>query len=145
MRYLQNDKWLPIIYFIVLFLFIQIFDLIEWKSISFIVKNIFLLLFLYYYINIYRKSNPNKWLLNPVVLASLITFLLGYCITNYVYFMPGSEDEKLMIRLLGSEPLAALNKGMNAVIIAAIAVAIAFIFQLISVIYFYKFNNKVKS
>jgi hypothetical protein len=55
-----------------------------------------------------------------------MTFLLGYCLTNYVYFIPGSEDENQMFRLLGSEPLIDLNKGLNAVIMAAIAMWIGY-------------------
>lgn len=123
---IHNNSWSSIIYFILLFLFIQIFDLIKWELVSFITKNIFLLLFLYYNINNYRKSNPHNWLLNPAVLASLITFLLGYCITNYVYFIPSSDDERQMYRLLGSDPLIAFNKGMNAVILSVFAMWIGY-------------------
>ena len=125
-RYLYNDKWLPIIYFILGFLLLQLLDVFELHFTSFIVKNLFLLIFLYYNINRYRKSNPHNWLLNPAVLASIMTFLLGYCITNYVYFIHGSADETQMFRLLGSEPLIYLNKGMNAVIIAAFAMWIGY-------------------
>ncbi len=124
--YIHKDKWSPIIYFILLFCFLLILDLINLELTSFIAKNIFLLLFLYYNINNYRKSNPHHWLLNPAVLASILTFLLGYCITNFVYFIPGSENEKLMYRLLGLEPLIDFNKGMNAIIIAAISMWIGY-------------------
>jgi hypothetical protein len=55
-----------------------------------------------------------------------MTFLLGFCLTNFVYFIHGSEDERQMYRLLGSEPLIDLNKGMNAIIIAAIAMWIGY-------------------
>ena len=125
-KYSHNNKWLPTVFFVVLFLFIQIFDLFNLEFESFIIKNLFLLTFLIYNIKNYKKSNPHYWLLNPAVLASLMTFLLGYCITNYVYFIPGSEDENLMFKLLGSDPLIYLNKGMNAVIISAIAMWIGY-------------------
>lgn len=125
-KYSHNNKWVPIVFFILLFFFIQIFDLIKWEFESFIVKNLFLLTFLLYNIKNYRKSNPHNWLLNPTVLASIMTFVLGYCITNFVYFIPGSEDENQMIKLLGAEPLIYLNKGMNAVIIAAISMWIGY-------------------
>lgn len=122
----HTNKWSSIFYFILLFLFIQIFDAINLQLTSFIIKNIFLLVFLFHNINNYRKSNPRNWLLNPAVLASIMTFLLGYCITNYVYFIPGSEDEILMFKLLGTEPLVYLNIGMNAVIISCIAMWIGY-------------------
>lgn len=124
--YSRNNKWLSIVFFILLFLFIQIFDLINWERESFIVKNLFLLIFLYYNIKKNREENSHKWLLNPAVLASLMTFLLGYCITNYIYFIPGSQSEILVFKLLGSEPLMYLNRGMNAVIISAIAMWIGY-------------------
>jgi hypothetical protein len=120
-KYTHNSKWFPIVIFIIFFLFIQIFDIINWELQSFIIKNIFLIVLLYYNIKNYKKSNPHNWLLNPAVLASIMTFLLGYCITNYVYFVPGSDDENQMVKLLGSEPLIYFNKGLNAVIISAIS------------------------
>ena len=123
---LHKAKWFPIVSFIFAFGFIQIFDLVKWDITSFILKNIFLIAFITYNIRNYKKANPHNWLLNPAVLASIITFLLGYCITNYVYFIPGSEDEKVMYRLLGPEYLTAFNTGMNAVIIAAISMWIGY-------------------
>ena len=125
-KYLHNDKWLPIIYFILGFLLLQLLDVFELELVSFIAKNIFLFFFLFYNIKRYRKSTPQNWLLNPAVLASIMTFFLGFCLTNFVYFIPGSEDEKQMYRLLGSEPLIYFNKGMNAIIMAAIAMWIGY-------------------
>lgn len=122
----NNVNWEPIVYFILLFLFIQIFDLISWEFGSFTIKNIFLIIFLSYNVISYKKNNPERWLLNPAVLASLFTFLLGYCLTNYVYFIPDSQDEKLMSRLLRSDNLFFFNKAMNAIIIAAIAMWIGY-------------------
>lgn len=120
-KYLYKNNWEPIFYFILLFLFIQISDLNNWEYGSFIIKNVFLIIFLGYNIISYKRLNPERWLLNPAVLASLVTFLLGYCVTNYVYFIPDSADEKLMNRLLRSDNLFFFNKAMNAIIIAAIA------------------------
>lgn len=125
-KYSHNNKWLPTVFFVVSFLFIQIFDLFNLEFESFIIKNLFLLTFLIYNIKNYKKYNPHYWLLNPAVLASFMTFMLSFCFTNYVYFIPGSEDENLMFKLLGSDPLVYLNKGMNAVIISAIAMWIGY-------------------
>lgn len=121
LNYSYKVKWESALFFILIFIFIQFFDAINWQLTSFITKNFFLIAFLTYNIKIYKKSNSHNWLLNPVVLASIMTYLLGYCITNYVYFIPGSEDENQMLKLLGTEPLIYLNKGMNAVIISAMA------------------------
>lgn len=123
---IYKDKWLPLIYFILIFFFILLLDVFNLPLLSFIAKNIFLFFFLFYNIKRYRKENPQNWLLNPAVFASIMTFLLGYCITNFVYFIPGSEDEKLMFRLLGQKPLYDFNKGMTAVIIGAIAMWIGY-------------------
>lgn len=122
----QDNKLAPLLFFLLGFLFIQLFDILNLELISFIVKNIFLIIFLSYNIISYRRKYPERWLLNPIVLASIFTFLLGYCLTNYVYFIPGSEDEKLMFRLLGSDNLFFFNKAMNAIIIAAIAMWIGY-------------------
>ena len=122
----QNNNFQSLIFFLLGFFFIQLFDFLDLELISFIVKNIFLIIFLVYNIISYKKNNPVRWLLNPAVLASIFTFLLGYCITNYVYFIPGSDDEKLMFRLLGSDYLFFFNKGMNAIIIAAFAMWIGY-------------------
>lgn len=124
--YKHNVTWFAIVIFILIFFCIQIFDLIKWESESFIIKNIFLLTFLFYNIVNYKNNKPHNWLLNPAVLASLITFTLGYSFTNFIYFIPGSESENQMLELLGSEPFGALNNGMNAVIISAIAMWIGY-------------------
>lgn len=123
---LYNNKFLQIIYSIIIFFFILLLDFFNLPLLSFIVKNILLFFFLFYNIKRYRKENPHNWLLNPAVLASIVTFLLGYCVTNFIYFIPGLEDEKQMFRLLGQEPLYYFNKGMNAVIIGAIAMWIGY-------------------
>lgn len=126
LNYSYNVRSESVLFFILIFIFIQFFDVIDWQLTSFIIKNIFLIVFLYYNIANYRKRNTHNWLLNPVVLASIMTFFLGYCITNYVYFVPDSVDENQMFKLLGAEPLIYLNKGMNAVIISAIAMWIGY-------------------
>jgi hypothetical protein len=123
---INNSRWLPTFYFLLGFSFIQLLDYLSIELISFITKNIFLIIFLGYNIISYKKNNPERWLLNPIVLASIFTFLLGYCVTNYVYFIPNSENEKLMNRLLPSDNLFFFNKGMNAIIIAAIAMWIGY-------------------
>lgn len=121
-----SAKWFHMIPFIICFFIIQIFDVLNLAYESFVFKNIFLIIFLFFNIYNYKKYNPHNWLLNPAVLASIMTFLIGYCITNYVYFIPGSEDEILMFKLLGPDPLLYINKGIDAVIISVIAMWIGY-------------------
>ena len=125
-RYLHKDKWWLIINFILGFLFIQLLDVFDLQFISFIVKNLFLLLFLFYNIKRYKQENPVKWLLNPAVLASLVTFILGYCIQIMFILSLVLRMKNFCYKLLGSEPLIDLNKGLNAVIMAAIAMWIGY-------------------
>jgi hypothetical protein len=35
-----------------------------------------------------RRVHPNRWLLNPVVFCSLMTFVMGYGITNVLFILP---------------------------------------------------------
>ena len=125
-KYTNNSKLQSYFFFILGFGLIQIFDVIDWELTSFIVKNLFLVIFLTFNIVSYRKSYPERWLLNPAVLASILTFFLGYCFTNFIYFIPGSQDERLMFRLLRSDYLFYLNRTMDFVLIAAISMWIGY-------------------
>ena len=122
----KNHNLQAYFFFISGFGFIQIFDLLDFELTSFIVKNIFLIIFLTYNIIFYKKNNPERWLLNPAVLASILTFFLGYCFTNIIYFIPGSQDEKLMFRLLRADYLFYFNRTMDFIIIAAVAMWIGY-------------------
>jgi hypothetical protein len=46
-----------------------------------------------------RRSHPERWMLNPAVLATVSTFVLGYGITNAIYLLP--PEQQLSI---GHEP-----------------------------------------
>lgn len=54
-----------------------------------------LLILLYFGLEVrrLRRVHPERWLLNPVVLCSFITFVLGYGVTNVVFFLPKEELE----------------------------------------------------
>jgi len=102
-----------------IFLFILALDFIDLPLIGFLAKNIFLLVFLSYNIIFYKKNNPDRWLLNPAVLASIFTFLLGFLITNYINFIPDTEANNSMYKQLGNDPFPVLNYVMTLVIISA--------------------------
>jgi hypothetical protein len=61
--------------------------------------------------------------INPVVLASLFTFVLGFGVTNVIYFMP--ED---VVALVGLQPIATpwMNKLMLLVVLGACAMWIGY-------------------
>ncbi|OQY71293.1 MAG: hypothetical protein B6D44_13205 [Ignavibacteriales bacterium UTCHB2] len=106
-------------FFLFIFFFILILDFIDIPEISFIIKNIYLFVFLLYNILNYKKNNPDRWLLNPAVLASIFTFLLGFSITNYIHFVPDTEANKFLYKQLGSDPFPMLNYTMTLVILSA--------------------------
>jgi len=78
-----------------------------------------LLLLLYNGIEIgrVRRVHPDRWLLNPVVVASVLTFCLGFGFSNFLFFLPAES-----IRLVGLIPdvTPAMVKLMWLVLIAAI-------------------------
>ena len=115
-----------IYFFIFIFLFILILDFIDFPLISFIIKNIFLFVFLSYNIIIYKKNNPEIWLLNPAVLASIFTFLIGFVITSYIHFIPDTESNKYLYKQLGSDPFPLLNYVMTLAILSAIVMWIGY-------------------
>ena len=115
-----------IYFFLFIFFFVLVLDFIDIPLISFIIKNIYLFLFLLYNILNFKKNNPERWLLNPVVLASIFTFLLGFCITNYINFLPGTESNKMLYNKLGNDPMPIINYMMTLVIVAAFAMWVGY-------------------
>lgn len=126
LKHSNTNKWIHFSFFICLFILFQVFDLLKWEIVSFVIKNLFLFIFLLYNLIQYKKNNQDNWLLNPAILASLLTFILGFCFTNYVYFIPGFDAEREMYKQLGAVHLIYLNKAMNMVIISAIAMWIGY-------------------
>lgn len=65
-----------------------------------------------------RRVYPDRWLLNPVVLCSFMTFVLGYGVTNVLFFLPKNELE-----LVGLVPevTPAMVKLMGLVLLGAVA------------------------
>jgi hypothetical protein len=65
-----------------------------------------------------RRVHPDRWLLNPVILCSFVTFVLGFGVTNAVFWLP---EEKLELRGFVPEVTAAMVKLMGLVLIGAVA------------------------
>jgi hypothetical protein len=120
MKKINRNSFSSNYFFVFIFLFILILDYIELPLLNFIIKNIFLFVFLSFNILTFKKNNPDRWLLNPAVLASIFTFLLGFSLTNYINFVPGTEANGFLYRQLGADPFPILNYTMTLIIIAAI-------------------------
>lgn len=55
---------------------------------SYVLLTFLLLLYLHLEVRRVRRVHPERWLLNPATLCSVMTFALGYGITNFIYFLP---------------------------------------------------------
>lgn len=78
------------------------------------------LLMSYLFAEVTRLSRTEnyRWLLNPIVLCSLMTFVLGFGVTNFLYFLP--EDSLAGVGLLPGVTTW-MNKLMVLVLIGALA------------------------
>jgi hypothetical protein len=65
-----------------------------------------------------RRVHPLRWAINPVVLGSFMTFVLGYGVTNALFFMPA---ERLDLVGIFPEVTPAMVKLMGLVLVAALA------------------------
>lgn len=76
------------------------------------------LVYLWLEVSRLRRIHPDRWLLNPVVLCSFMTFVLGYGVTNVLFFLPKKELE-----LVGLVPevTPAMVKLMGLVLLGAVA------------------------
>lgn len=65
-----------------------------------------------------RRSDPDRWWVNPVVLTSVITFIISFGVTNAVYFLPAH-----MLRVVHTttQVTPAMVKLMWLVLLSAIA------------------------
>ncbi|MEK8049884.1 hypothetical protein AACH10_06520 [Ideonella sp. DXS22W] len=64
------------------------------------------------------QRQPERWLANPVVLASVMTFVLAHGVSNFLFF--GNIDELLMVSLV-PEVTASMVKLMYLVLVGAVA------------------------
>ncbi len=65
-----------------------------------------------------RLVHPDRWLLNPVVLCSFFTFVLGYGVTNVLFWLP---EEKLASVGIVPEVTPAMVTTMWLVLVGAVA------------------------
>jgi hypothetical protein len=67
-------------------------------QITFTLLSVMLGLYLWAAIRQLRRYHPERWLLNPIVLCSFLTFFLAYSISNAVFFL--SEDSLSLVGLV---------------------------------------------
>jgi hypothetical protein len=96
---------------------LSIVDFIELKT-AFVLLTLLLLIYFALEVNRVRRLHPVRWLINPVVLCSLMTFVLYFGLTNILYFLP--EDFVALINVR-AEVTALMNKLMLLVVIGAVA------------------------
>lgn len=88
-----------------------------------VVMTVLLLGFLYSEIRRIRAEQPERWLLSPVVMASIMTFGISFGVANFLYFLPAPTLE-----LVGLTPYVSYGmvKLMWLVLLAAIAMWIGY-------------------
>ena len=66
---------------------LQAADLLNTR-ISYAVLTLLLLYFLWLQVTAIRRRHPERWLLNPAIICTCQTFVMGYGITNVLFFLP---------------------------------------------------------
>ncbi len=89
-------------------------------------KSIFLTSYVVLEIIALRIEDRKNWIINPVVLASLFTFIIGYGITNLIYFVPDSEPRDKVLLRLGDSSFNLLNIAMDSVVLGAVSMWIGY-------------------
>ncbi len=85
---------------------------------TYAVLTVLLLIYLWLEVTRIRRVQPERWLLNPAVVCALMTFVMGYGMTNVLFFLPPESIEFLG---LVPEVLPAMVKHQYLVLLGAIA------------------------
>ncbi len=109
-----------------LYLFILFLGKIYNGEVILLAKSIFLTSYVVLEIIALRIEDRKNWIINPVVLASLFTFILGYGITNLIYFFPDSESRDKVLLRLGDSSFNLLNIAMDSVVLGAVSMWIGY-------------------
>lgn len=62
---------------------------------AYAVLTVLLMVYLWLEVVRIRRNHPERWLLNPAVICALMTFVMGYGLTNVLFFMPPESIEFL--------------------------------------------------
>lgn len=112
----------PWVYTIFFFSYVLLLSIESFFSAEFIflLKSIFLTIYLLMEISTIRKTNNINWMLNPVVLASFITFMLGYGILNLIYFVPDTKPYENLLNFFGGS-FEYLSSTMDYIVLGAVS------------------------
>lgn len=81
---------LPVIATGSLIAFLSALDMLS-NELSFAMLNCLLLAYLILEIRVLKRAAPDRWLINPIVFSSIVTFMLHFGLTNVLYAFPDSE------------------------------------------------------
>lgn len=143
MNQIKQKRILSYLIFAVIYLMIIFLGIFIKEKFLFTLQIYFLFSYLGYEIISFRKENPNNWLLSPIVLASILTFILSYGITNIVYFIPNQPGFGMIFNILGSEPYEYMSKAMHYVILAAFSMWIGYRMKLGNRFFNFLTNNAI--
>lgn len=105
---------------------LSLFDILG-EYATFYALTLLLLAYLMLQIMELRRRHPDRWGLNPAVLCSILTFVLGYGISNAVFLMP---SDRLLLVGLSNEISPAMVKLMWMALVASIAMWMGYWSQL---------------
>lgn len=87
-------------------------------NLAFSSLTLLLIIYLAFEINQVRHLQPERWLINPIVLCSLMTFVLAFGVSNIIYFLP---QNAIKFFNLTPEITPEMNKLMFLVVVGALA------------------------
>lgn len=114
-------RLLHYVLFGIIFLWLLVFE--SWLSpfFVFIFKSFFLITYLSFESYHQRRKEPERWMLNPAILASVFTFILSFGITNLLFLIPDSYFSISLYNKMGEHPFELLSKAMTSIILGSIA------------------------
>ncbi len=92
----------------------------------FLFKSLFLTLYIVTEILAVRMEDRKNWIIKPVVLASVFTFLIGYGITNLRFIIPDSEARNNLFFTFGNDPFNLLSKTMDYIVLGLVSMWIGY-------------------
>lgn len=90
---------------------------------TYAILTVLLMIYLWLEVVRIRRMHPERWLLNPAIFCALLTFVMGYGLTNVLFFMPPD-----WIELLGLVPEVspAMVKHQYLVLLGALALFLGY-------------------
>jgi len=119
-------RFLMYVFFGLLYLLILFLDRFYSSETIFLFKSLFLTLYIVTEILAVRMEDRKNWMIKPVVLASVFTFLIGYGITNLRFIIPDSEARNNLFFTFGNDPFNLLSKTMDYIVLGLVSMWIGY-------------------